>query len=50
MYFGNYRRLVYLAQTDDPVPDPGARRSRPARARVRARRTGLAPFAAAWPR
>jgi hypothetical protein len=32
-YFGNYRRLVYLAQTDDPVLDTVARRA--------ARRLGL---------
>lgn len=34
MYFGNYRRLVYLAQTDDPALD--------ARARAAAERLGLA--------
>jgi hypothetical protein len=34
LYFGNYRRLVYLAQTDDPELD--------ARARAAARRLGLA--------
>jgi hypothetical protein len=33
-YFGNYRRLVYLAQTDDPALDAAARRA--------ARRLGLA--------
>jgi Protein of unknown function (DUF1638) len=33
-YFGNYRRLVYLAQTDDPALDAIARRA--------ARRLGLA--------
>ncbi len=33
-YFGNYRRLVYLAQTDDPVLATSARRA--------ARRLGLA--------
>ena len=32
-YFGNYRRLVYLAQTDDPALDTAARRG--------ARRLGL---------
>jgi hypothetical protein len=32
-YFGNYRRLVYLAQSDDPVLAAGARRA--------ARRLGL---------
>lgn len=32
-YFGNYRRLVYLAQKDDPILDAGARRA--------ARRLGL---------
>jgi hypothetical protein len=33
-YFGNYRRLIYLAQTDDPALLAGARRA--------ARRLGLA--------
>jgi hypothetical protein len=33
-YFGNYRRLVYLAQTEDPALDRAARRT--------ARRLGLA--------
>jgi hypothetical protein len=33
LYFGNYRRLVYLAQTDDPELDAAARRG--------ARRLGL---------
>jgi hypothetical protein len=32
-YFGNYRRLVYLAQVDDPAMDTAARRA--------ARRLGL---------
>ena len=32
-YFGNYRRLIYLAQTDDPTLDVAARRA--------ARRLGL---------
>ena len=27
MYFGNYRRLVYLAQSDDPVLDAAAHRA-----------------------
>ena len=34
IYFGNYRRLIYLAQTDDPALLAGARRA--------ARRLGLA--------
>ena len=34
VYFGNYRRVVYLAQTDDPALDAAARRG--------ARRLGLA--------
>ena len=42
VYFGNYRRLVYLAQTDDPGPDrtraPGGD---PARAAFERRETGL---------
>ena len=37
MYFGNYRRLVYLAQTDDAeLVEQGRRGRRAARARVRA--------------
>ncbi len=37
MYFGNYRRLVFLAQTDDPDPRSGGAASGPAaRPRVRA--------------
>ena len=42
-YFGNYRRVVYLAQTDDPALTAAARaRRRPARAsRFEHRPTGL---------
>ena len=47
MYFGNYRRLVYLAQSDDPV---ALARARAAAERLgltfELRPTGLAPFAA----
>ncbi|HEY8167611.1 MAG: DUF1638 domain-containing protein [Candidatus Limnocylindrales bacterium] len=48
MYFGNYRRLVYLAQTDDPV---ALARAKAAATRLgltfELRRTGLAPFGSA---
>jgi hypothetical protein len=47
MYFGNYRRLVYLAQSDDPV---ALAKARAAADRLglafELRPTGLAPFAA----
>ena len=44
IYFGNYRRLVYLAQTDDPDLTARARRGgRPARAR---RSSGARPGSA----
>ena len=48
MYFGNYRRLVYLAQTEDPelVERPGRRRTSSAW-RSRCRQTGLGDLAAA---
>ena len=35
MYFGNYRRLIYLAQTDDRSSKPRRVRSRSARPRIR---------------
>ncbi len=45
-YFGNYRRLVYLAQTDDDaLTRARPRGGRPARPRVRARRTGYGELA-----
>ena len=46
-YFGHYRRLVYLAQTDDPDLDARARAAAEALGlSFERRRTGLAPFAA----
>jgi Protein of unknown function (DUF1638) len=45
MYFGNYTRLVYLAQTDDPVLDAAARRAAESLHLVFERRaTTLEPF------
>ena len=48
MYFGNYRRIVYLAQSDDPVALTLARAAADRLGLVfELRRTGLAPFATA---
>ena len=48
MYFGNYRRIVYLAQSDDPVALTLARAAAERLGlEFEIRRTGLAPFAAA---
>ena len=45
-YFGNYRRLVYLAQTDDPALDAVARRAaRRLGLRYERRRTGYGQLA-----
>ena len=45
-YFGNYRRLVYLAQTDDPALAASARRAaRRLRLRYEQRRTGYGQLA-----
>ena len=48
MYFGNYRRVVYLAQTDDHIALAHARRAADRLGlEFELRRTGLAPFARA---
>jgi hypothetical protein len=48
LYFGNYRRIVYLAQTDDPVALTLARAAAQRLGlEFELRRTGLAPFATA---
>jgi uncharacterized protein DUF1638 len=48
MYFGNYRRIVYLAQSEDPVALTLARAAADRLGlEFELRRTGLAPFAAA---
>ena len=48
MYFGNYRRIVYLAQSDDPVALAQARAAADRLGlEFELRRTGLAPFASA---
>ncbi len=48
MYFGNYKRIVYLAQSDDPVALTLARAAADRLGlEFELRRTGLAPFAAA---
>jgi len=48
MYFGNYKRIVYLAQTNDPVALTLARAAAQRLGlEFELRRTGLAPFAAA---
>ncbi len=48
MYFGNYKRIVYLAQTDDPVALTLARAAAQRLGlEFELRRTGLAPFATA---
>ncbi|HVQ23090.1 MAG TPA: DUF1638 domain-containing protein, partial [Candidatus Saccharimonadia bacterium] len=48
MYFGNYKRIVYLAQTDDPVALTLARAAAQRLGLAfELRRTGLAPFATA---
>jgi hypothetical protein len=45
-YFGNYRRLVYLAQTDDPALAATARRAaRRLGLRYEQRRTGYGQLA-----
>lgn len=50
MYFGHYRRLVYLAQTDDADLDARARAAAGKLGLAYERRfTGLAPFAATLP-
>lgn len=49
-YFGHYRRLVFLAQTEDPALDERARAAaRTLGLRFERRFTGLAPFAAVLP-
>ncbi|MET1233065.1 MAG: hypothetical protein ABWY52_09480, partial [Candidatus Limnocylindrales bacterium] len=48
MYFGNYKRIVYLAQSDDPVALTLARAAADRLGlEFELRRTGLAPFATA---
>lgn len=47
LYFGNYRRLVYLAQADDPAIDAAAQRAAVRLGLAYERRfTGLGPFGA----
>ena len=44
-YFGNYRRLVYLAQTDDPTLATRPSRGTPAPPSLEQRRTGYGQLA-----